>query len=711
MRRVLWIGVLGLLPAFGLLAGRSRGEDAPARAPGTIELKGNPDGLGEVQVQEAFPGLTFQRPVFIGSPPDAVERFYVAEQDGVIRSFERKADAGKVRVFLDLKDRVLAGHVEEGLLGVAFHPEFRRNGMVYVAYTADKPARIVVSRFTAPGSRAFARQGSEQVVLTERKPAGGNNGGWLAFGPEGMLYVSLGDGGKEGDPDGNAQNLGSRLGKILRLDVGEKKAFSVPSDNPFLEVAGARPEIWALGFRNARRFSFDPLSGDLWAGDIGVNAVEELDLVARGGNYGWNLREGRQVFKAGAVVGSVADPVLEIPHADGRFITGGVVYRGQKLHGLAGAYLYGDQETGNLWALRWDGNLVKENRLLARGVRVTAFGTDTAGEVLLTASDGKVYTLAPGPESATTPKFPDRLSETGIFTDLAKLTPHPSLVPYEVNVPLWSDGAFKTRWIMLPGQERIRVLADGRFEFPRGTLFVKNFHHGDPAQGGRRLETRLFVNGEQGWAGYTYVWNDEQTDALLLDGRATRSLAGTGEHEGATITWTFPSRSDCMSCHTEVAGRVLGFTALQLDGVPPGSALSANQLVRLVNLGLFQEQLAPSGKGFPQWTSEAGATEAGLRAYLDANCAMCHQPGGPGNANIDLRWGTPLAKTNLVDRRPGQWDLGVTGARLLLPGSPERSLLLLRMQRTDERSMPIVGHNRPDELAITRLEAWIKGLK
>lgn len=700
-----------VLPLVVAAATVTRGEEAPPhpRVPGTIVIQGNPDGLGGVDVVEAFPGVTFDRPVFVGHAGDGSSRLYVAEQGGVIRSFDPR-DPAKARVLLDLKAKVLRSHIEEGLLGVAFHPDFKRNGLLYVAYSADAPRRTVVSRFTAPGSRFFVRPQSEQVILQERQPAGSNNGGWLAFGPDGFLYVSLGDGGLEGDPEGNAQNLGTRLGKMLRLDVGEKKTYSVPQDNPFVEIPGARPEIWALGFRNVKRFAFDPVSGELWAGDTGMDRAEEVDRIQKGQNHGWNLREGLQPYKAGASLIPLTEPVLEIPRAEARSITGGVVYRGQRVPALQGAYLYGDQETGNVWGLRHDGSVVKENRLLARGKGVLAFGTDEAGEVYLACLDGRLYTLSPSREGAPAAAFPPRLSATGLFTDTGRLTPHPSLIAYDVNVPLWSDGAAKRRWIMLPGLSKVRAEAGQPWSFPVGTIFVKDFHLGEPGQGGRRLETRLLLKSEAGWAGYTYVWNDEQTDAFLIDGRVQRQVAGGGDLEGTSAPWVFPSRTDCMACHTAAAGYVLGFRREQLSR--PGAADPLRTLVaRDVFEGDVAGLLASKEPAFPVWDAPDVPLVSGVRAYLDANCAMCHQPGGPGNASIDLRFATLLDKMNLVDRRPGQYDLGLAGAKLVTPGDPARSLLLVRMGRTDEKGMPPLAHNTPDAVALERVAAWIRGLR
>jgi uncharacterized repeat protein (TIGR03806 family) len=674
--------LLFLLLPLGLVLGGlalAEGEEGgpPARVPGTIAFRGDPDQTGEYALVRAFPKLTFERPVWIGAPGDGSKRLFVAEQDGRIKGFERDPQVAEAKVALDLSRVVLRSHNEEGLLGLAFDPDFRRNGRLYVAYSRDEPRRLVVSQFLASGSRIYVRPSTEKEILAVRQPSGRNNGGCIAFGPDGHLYVSVGDGGLETDPQGNAQRLDSPLGKILRLDISGRKGPVPPADNPFVGARDARPDVWAYGFQNVRRFSFDRVTGTLWAGDTGRDRLEEVNVVRRGENHGWNLREGRLPFAEGMSLVPLVDPVLEVPRADARSIVGGVVYRGKALPRLNGSYLYGDLETGNVWSLRWDGSVVKENVLLGRGIGVTHFGEDEEGEVYLTSLDGSVHRLE-ARARAGEEAFPTRLSETGLYADTAGLVPSPQMIPYSLNVPLWSDGAAKERHFVLPGRERIHVGDDGRFAFPDGTLFVKTFYLGDPAEGarlGRRLETRVLLRRGADWAGYTYVWNEAQSDAILIDERVTLSVeSGRGEQEHF-LDWTFPSRTDCMGCHTSAANRVLGFRREQLDRTVASPAGPRDQFEILAAMEVFDRPVAAGGPRWPDWEDPQADLVASVRAYLDANCAMCHQPTGPGNANIDLRWDTPLAATNLVNQRPGQWDLGVYGARLVVPGDPKQSLL------------------------------------
>jgi uncharacterized repeat protein (TIGR03806 family) len=705
--------VLLLLLSLFLLARPSTGAPPTQRHPGTIRIEGSPDGLGSYVVVEAFPNLTFERPIWVGAPGDGSKNLFVAEQGGRVYVFENDRDVKKKTVALDLSREVLREHNEEGLLGLAFHPDFKNNKQVFVAYSAGDPRRTVVSRFLASGTRKRIRANTEAVLLRQRQPYGNHNGGCLAFGPDENLYVSLGDGGSHGDPQEHAQNLDSWLGSILRLDVSGRKGYKTPPDNPFVGVQHARDEIFAYGLQNPRRFSFDRVTGDLWAADVGNDKWQEINRIESGKNYGWNLREGDAEFKGGRALVPLTDPVLSLGSDQARRITGGFVYRGKRLPGLTGAYVYGDSATGNVWALRLDGEAVGENLLIGRGHGVSSFGEDADGEIYFTCFDGNVHTIASWTGHHPKSQFPRRLSQTGLFTDMQALTPHRSLVPYSVNAPLWSDGAKKQRYVMLPDLEKIKVAKDGSYEFPVGTIFVKTFYVGDEARGplpGSRLETRLFLRNEREWVGYTYVWDKEQQDAHLLDGRLERPRLVAPE-PGQSAVWTFPSRSDCMSCHTEVGGRVLGFTAAQLDRKQDYGGETANQLDVFERLGLFEGKAAQKVKAWPDLATAPVDDVTAARAYLHSNCAMCHQPQGPGNASIDLRFGTNVEDMGLVDQVPGQWNLGVYKGKLVVPGEPERSLLYVRMQMTDAKGMPPLAHNVQDAKGLERIAAWIRKLK
>ncbi len=696
-----------LLVAAGLTLGprEAAGEKLQSRVPGDVVLRGDPDGLAPIRIVHAFPKLRFRRPLYLGAQPDGSKRLWVLEQDGRIWSFPNRPDADKPHLLLDISPKVYRRHNEEGLLGLAFHPDFAKNRILYLHYSANSPRRGVISRFRMNRAKTAIDPRSERVVLEQRQPWGNHNGGGIEFGPDRMLYITLGDGGRANDPLGSGQDLSTWLGAMLRIDVGDGTgAYKVPKDNPFVGRRGVKPEIWAYGLRNVWRFSFDRLTGELWAGDVGQNAWEEISILTRGGNFGWNVREGKHAFRGGRKTPDMIDPVIDHDTSEARSITGGYVYRGKKMPALQGAYLYADYATGWVWALRYDGEKVTQHVRVGRGGAVSSFGEDAEGELYFTAFDGRIYSFGPRPQERATP-FPRKLSETRLFRDMKRMTPHPALVPYSVNAPLWSDGSAKQRHIMLPGRETIAVQPDGSYRYPVGTIFVKSF-----LAGTHRLETRLMVLRKSGWIGLTYVWNDAQDEAFLIDGRVEKELAPAVARKLATKRWTFPGRADCTSCHTPQAGHVLGFRREQLDRMHDYGGTKENQLAAMARIGLFSGTQA-GGAAWPDWRDPNAPETEAVRAYLDANCAFCHMPGGTGNAKIDLRYGTPFGETGLLGEAPGQGDLGVRGALLIKPGQPSKSLLYLRMLRTDAKGMPNLAHNAVDKQAAARVKRWIAGMR
>ncbi|MBI2923490.1 MAG: PQQ-dependent sugar dehydrogenase [Planctomycetes bacterium] len=344
---------------------------------------------------QAFPGLDFDRPLWIGTPPDKSRRLFVVEQGGCIYSFKPATGARNADLFLDVSGRVYRGHNEEGLLALAFHPKYAENGFLYVWFSAKNPRRHVLARFTAKDDRADP--GSEFIILQIEKPYGNHNGSTLLFGSDGFLYFSVGDGGSGGDPHRNGQDLSGWLAKIHRIDVDGRdpgKNYAVPKDNPFVKLKDARPETWAFGLRNVWRMSFDRKTGDLWAGDVGQNKYEEVDVVTKGGNYGWRIREGSHPFSNDRTESTLLDPVIEYGTEDGHSVTGGYVYRGEKLKRLQGAYVYADYVSGKIWALRWDGKKVTAWReILHQPKNIASFGEDADGELYLCVFDGRIYRL------------------------------------------------------------------------------------------------------------------------------------------------------------------------------------------------------------------------------------------------------------------------------------------------------------------------------
>jgi glucose/arabinose dehydrogenase len=350
------------------------------------------------------------RPILVTHAGDGSNRVFIPTQQGVVYVLPNDQQATKADVFLDIEDRVSYDDKtnEEGLLGLAFHPRFRENRQFFVYYTnKHKPHQNVIARYRPSDSDlAKADPGSEEILLVLEKPFWNHDGGTIAFGPDGYLYIAVGDGGLANDPFGNGQKLSTLLGKILRIDVDRKegdRAYSIPADNPFVGRKNARGEIWAYGLRNVWRFAFDPKTGLLWAGDVGQDTWEEIDLVVKGGNYGWNVREGfHPLVKKGGTApardtkpAGMIDPIWEYHHDVGKSITGGLVYRGSDVPALVGAYLYADYVSGELWALWYDAEkkVVTANREipLPSAIPIMSFGEDERGEVYFTmaAPDGR----------------------------------------------------------------------------------------------------------------------------------------------------------------------------------------------------------------------------------------------------------------------------------------------------------------------------------
>jgi glucose/arabinose dehydrogenase len=374
----------------------------------------------EVTYAEAFPGITFTTPVELASPPDNSKRFFVVQQNGIIKVFPNKKGliAADVKDFLNLSSKVIYGG-ERGLLGLAFHPQFQTNGYFYVNYTRPTPFESVISRFRVKADNANEADPTSEVILfTQAQPYTNHNGGKLAFGPDGYLYISLGDGGSAGDPQNNAQNLTNLLGKILRIDVDNEAGslkYSIPVSNPFKNTThGQREEIFAYGLRNVWKFSIDTTTGTVWAADVGQNVREEINLIVNGGNYGWRLMEGTLCYNPATNCnpGNLILPIFEYPHTNGNSsITGGHVYRGIQIPEWQGDYLYGDYVSGRIWKLRHSEAATTNAFLTMAGGFISSFGEDHNKEpyVVLysTANTGKIFRYFPSP-----PLAPDNLTLT-----------------------------------------------------------------------------------------------------------------------------------------------------------------------------------------------------------------------------------------------------------------------------------------------------------
>ncbi|MSS71304.1 MAG: glucose sorbosone dehydrogenase [Candidatus Latescibacteria bacterium] len=377
---------------------------------GLAAISARGDSLADLQVRRVFSGLSFSSPVYLTHAGDRSGRVFVVEKAGLIRVFPGRDDATQARTFLDLRGRVNSGPSEAGLLGLAFHPQYGTNRRFYVYYTyGNLTSRF--SEFQVSGDPDQADGTSERVLFEVAQPASNHNGGQLTFGPDGYLYIGLGDGGGGGDPFQNGQNLKSLLGKVLRIDVDSRTGalgYGIPGSNPYAgNASGWREEVWAWGLRNPWRFSFDRLTGRLWAADVGQNQWEEVDLIEKGQNYGWNRMEGAHCYapSTGCDTTGLTMPVWEYSHGQGQSITGGYVYRGTRLSRLTGVYFCGDYVSQRIWGVRYEGGRVVESRQVAQGpASISSFGEDEAGEVYIVGYEGRIYVLddprGPTPTSA-----------------------------------------------------------------------------------------------------------------------------------------------------------------------------------------------------------------------------------------------------------------------------------------------------------------------
>ncbi|SMO91166.1 Glucose/arabinose dehydrogenase, beta-propeller fold [Fodinibius sediminis] len=360
-----------------------------------------PPSAESYQLVEAFPELAFNRPVDLQHPGDESNRLFVVEQRGIISVFPNDPTVQEATTFLDIEDQVDDAGNEEGLLGLAFHPNYENNGYFYVNYTTPD-SKTHISRFRVSGDNPEqVVKSSEEVLLTYEQPFDNHNGGQLSFGPDGYLYIAVGDGGSGGDPQGNGQNRETLLGTILRIDVDgqeEDKLYAIPDDNPFVDnEQGFREEIYAYGLRNVWRFSFDAENGRLWAGDVGQNSYEEVDVIENGGNYGWNIMEGNHCFspETNCDQTGLKLPIWEYGRSEGVSITGGFVYRGPSLPGLEGQYIYADYASGRIWALdHTDMENPVNSELMDSDIAIASFGVDANEELYICAFDGKIYKLS-----------------------------------------------------------------------------------------------------------------------------------------------------------------------------------------------------------------------------------------------------------------------------------------------------------------------------
>ena len=712
---------------------------------------------------------SFSQPVALATPPGDTRRLFVCEKTGLLRVItDVTAPNPTVLTVLDLpallppRGETLLTNGEEGLLSVAFHPNFATNRYFYVFYSARafRPGTTTlvrnerVARFTMQaGNPNAADTASELVLIQQEDEADNHQGGSMNFGPDGYLYISLGDEGGGDDSFNNSQKInGDFFSGMLRIDVDKKPGslnpnnhlavmrdagvarYAVPPDNPWVGAnsfnglpvtpSTVRTEFWAVGLRNPWRMAFDSVTGELWCADVGQELYEEVNILTAGGNYGWAYREGLHPGPKAPVAGFVGiDPIYEYnhtgsagdPNLQGNSVIGGVVYRGSRFTSLVGAYIFGDYVSRNIWSLRRNTGAAPTVVRLAGDGGISAFGTDPSnGNVLLCDLDnGILRRLVVNDALGST--FPQTLSDTRLFSDLSDLSPAPGLLPYSINLPFWSDHGIKRRWFMVPdGVGDFTYSRDGEWSLPNGTIWVKHFDldltRGNPATR-RRIETRLLVKNAAGVYGVSYRWNAAQTEATLAPDQGVDIPLNIIENGNPRVqTWRIPSRADCLACHTSQAGHALSFNTRQLNLSSNMNGFIGNQIALLEGHG-FLTNSAGSPNVLPRHVrpDETGySVEGRARSYFAVNCANCHRPGGTATpAAWDGRAHVTLAQTGLINGAAIN-NRGNPLNKLVVPGDTAHSVVLNRMAVTNGFTrMPPLASNELDATNIALVTDWI----
>ena len=748
------------------------------RAPLTTStVVGSPEPPPPYRVKRVYPKLKLNFPIAVAHQPGS-DRLFVITQ---INPYG-PATVGRVKDDPESSEVEKLFDVEAGSVAydIKFHPRFAENGYVYIG--SNVPSKALggakatrITRYVVDRKPPYRFDLGSATTIIEWA-SDGHNGGATAFGHDGMMYVTSGDGTSDSDMNIRGQDLSQLTAKVLRIDVDHPdpgKTYSVPKDNPFVGVKDARPETWAYGLRNPWRMTVDEKTGALWVGNNGQDLWEQAYRIEKGANYGWSVMEGSHVFYPNRKPGPTpfSKPTVEHHHSEARSLTGGVVYYGLAHPELHGVYVYGDYSTGKVWGVRHDGKRVTWHKELAdTHLQITGFGTDGRGEILIADHRGEgkggFYTLGETPKDGTPSTFPRKLSDSGLFKSVKGHEVVAGLIPYSVNAPFWSDGAYKVRYAGLPGETQADFTRGNGWNFPDRTVIVKSFaleaEAGNP-ESRRWIETRFLTKQDGEWYGYSYVWDDAQTDAMLVGaaGMDREYAVKDAKVPGGVRkqAWHYPSQAECMVCHSRAANFVLGLSEAQMNRDHDYGGVVDNQLRAWEHVGALklpyadefkasvregakakgvqdkeadaaadreasarerrgaegkEEMLASALRRYLRLADPADAKAdlaARARSYLASNCAQCHVMAGGGNAQIELGFATPLKEMKLVDVKPQHHTFGLPEARLIAPGHPERSVLLHRISHRGEGHMPPLSTNVVDEGAVELMREWIRSLK
>jgi uncharacterized repeat protein (TIGR03806 family) len=770
--RVALTGALAFATVHGAVAG------ALTRAANTtLKMPPNPPTFGFTH-QNAFGSMTFDNPIAIVTPPGETNRVFILQKSGKIIVIPDLTAPSKV-TFMDITSKVTSngdsnsgGSGEQGLLGLAFHPGYKTNRFFYVFYTGTRSEggsglHDVVERYQVSSSNPNSGDATTATVIISQLDRDVNhNAGDIHFGPDGYLYVAVGDEGAEHDGRFNAQQIAMSLfSGILRIDVDKKASnltpnpsptgsptgnYKIPSDNPWIGIthfddynvtaSNVRTEFYAVGLRNPFRFSFDPLTGGLWCGDVGQDAVEEVNFITKGGNYGWAWFEGNTSPPANMTTSgrpkptNPIKPIIAYNHGSGstqgNCVIGGVVYRGQHLSQLYGQYVFADYVSGNFWkisAANTTGTISTPSPMFSdSSLHPTAFGVDPRnGDVLFTAerstgtpTSATIERIIYNTSTNGTP-LPPTLADTGAFSTLSSLTPNAGIVPYSINVPFWSDNAIKTRFFSIPNINLDMTFnANGNWSFPTGTVWIKHFElelTNGVASSRKRIETRFIVKNSSGVYGVTYRWGTSTSNATLVDeGGLDEAFAINDGGVIRTQIWHYPSRSECTACHTPEGGFGLGFRTGQLNKDQTFSGGTQNQIQAYSDAGYF---VSPSPDPatllvLAAATNTSASLEFRSRSFLAANCSQCHQPGGSAVlATWDARIETPITSQGIINGSLVN-NLGDANNRVVTPLDTAHSVMLSRISTRGAGTiqMPPLDSNLVDTEATGLLTQWINSM-
>ncbi len=675
-------------------------------------------------------------------------RYAAITKHGKVYSFEESPMGSDVQLLMDIGAFLSIEH-ESGLTGIAFHPDFNNNASehfreLFLFYTylfqdGALPIYDRLSKFRMSDDMSSIPVSSEIILIQQVDPDHNHNAGELFFDNDGYLYATLGDGGKWSDWFNNGQKLDkalfsgmiridpdmdeSRSHPIRRFPTGDEipegfpgninENYYIPNDNPWVDDSGRYlEEFYAIGLRNPFSAYYDEITEEIWVGDVGGQTREEIDIIIKGGNYQWPYFEGsvRNEPKdfPPIIFGEEQPPVYDYGRSVGGATMGGLVYHGDQYPELKEQYLFGDWETGNIWALNRD----QENSatLLFRGLpRIIDFFVGSNGRIYVLNMFGNLYELEKNDHIEDAPA---RLSELGIFTDLSSLETAPGILPYEINSPLWSDGARKKRWMVLPKDSTINFNTEAPWSFPKGTVFIKHFEQPITSETTKNLETRLFIidDENQGY-GLTYRWNENDSDAVLIgidetvsDTLMVQDVLGEQER-----VWNYPTRGQCMRCHNPTANFVLGVKTGQMNKEVMHEGEAWNQLDLWQASGLFDQNFDIDTllKMYAIEDTDA-SLEDRVRSYLDANCSHCHD-GRPGFTQFDARFTTALSDARIINADVFSSN-SLEGNKIIAPGDENRSELLIRDESLADNQMPPIAREVLDTTYLNTLREWINDL-